>query len=191
MTSETRIDPPVELSGEDKRELKELIVELLAKEFYEGLNKTRIHKILFVGEIWAAQQTGHRLTEANFIRYDYGPFSKEVAEALDELVAEGRAYGIESGYSDHDQFTTDEEHGDLTPKKRYFVEKVHELTKKRSNQDLVNMAKESWLWKNFEYEEEIDFTTYIDEIAMDPALRHVADLERDPVDEPDLERLLS
>lgn len=191
MTSETRIDPPVELSGEDKRELKELIVELLSKDFYEALNKTRIHKILFVGEIWAAQKTGHRLTDANFMRYDFGPFSKEVAAALDELVDEGRAYGIESGYSDNEQFTTDETHGDLTPKKRYFLEKVHQATKNRSNQDLINMAKESWLWKNFEYKEEIDFATYIDEIAMDPAIREVADLERDPVENPDLERLLS
>lgn len=166
-------------------ELKEIIVDFLSR--YEGLYEKRIQKLIFYSELLTAQKAGQRLTDATFVPYKYGPYSKAVTEALDELKEEGRVMVREDG-----QFVTALESGDLSPKKQYLVAKIHEDTKRMSTEELVDRAKDTWLWKEFEYAEEMDFSTYIDEVLMPPKFRLGIDIpERDPVEDADLDKLLS
>lgn len=93
--------------------------------------------------------------------------------------------------TDLGQFRTDLDGGDLSSKKRYLVDQIHEETKRMSTEEIVERTKDTWLWENFEYAEEMDFAEYVDEVVLPPGLRHfVGELERTPVEEPDLERLL-
>jgi uncharacterized phage-associated protein len=177
--------PPVTLDEDDMSELKEVIIEFLSK--YEGLYEKRVQKLIFYAEVKTALKTGQRLTDATFMPYDYGPYSKAVRKALNELSDEGRV-----SIRDNGQYATALDGGDLSPKKKYLIGRLHEDTKRMSTDELVDRAKDTWLWKNFEYEEKMDFATYIDEIIMSPeACNSVQTSEREPVEDPDLERLLS
>lgn len=177
--------PPVTLSEDDMDELKEIITEFLSK--YDGLYEKRIQKLIFYGEVHTAQETGQRLTDATYIPYDYGPYSKTVTQALNELTEAEKISKISNG-----QYTATSDGGELSPKKKYLIDRIHEMTKRMSTDELVDRAKDTWLWTNFEYAEEMDFATYIDKVVLSPEVRRkIGRLERNPVDDPDLERLLS
>jgi uncharacterized phage-associated protein len=183
--SNSSTGPPVTLDEDDMDELKEVIIEFLSK--YDGLYEKRVQKLVFYSEVETAMKTGQRLTDATFMPYDYGPYSKAVRQALDELTDEGRVSIKNNG-----QYATALDGGSLSPKKKYLIGRIHEETKRMSTDELVDRAKETWLWKNFEYAEEMDFATYIDEIIMSPEVCNgIQTSERKPVDDPDLERLLS
>jgi uncharacterized phage-associated protein len=178
-------DPPIELDSDDKQELKEIVVEFLSR--YEGLYEKRIQKLIFYGEIATAIKTGQRLTDADFMPYDYGPYSRAITNVLDELVEEGRISIREDG-----QYATTLSGGNISPKKTYLIGKIHSETKRMSTDELVDRAKDTWLWKNYEYGEDMDFAEYIDEVIMSPDERDMArEPERDPVEDADMERLLS
>lgn len=175
----------VDLDGDDQEELKEIIIEFLSR--YEGLYEKRIQKLIFYGEIHTAKKTGERLTDASFMPYYHGPYSEAVTEALDELEESGRIQIRED-----DQYATGLSGGDLSPKKRHLINKIHEESKRMSTDELVERAKESWLWKNFDHEEDIDFAEYLDEVLMSPEMRsRIDEPERDPAEDSDLEALLS
>jgi uncharacterized phage-associated protein len=177
--------PPVTLNKDDMDELKEVVVELLSK--YDGLYEKRVQKLVFYSEIETAMKTGQRLTDATFVPYDYGPYSKALRQALDELTDENRVSIRNNG-----QYATVVDGGSLSPKKKYLIGRIHEETKRMSTDELVDRAKETWLWKNFEYAEEMCFETYIDEVIMSPEVSNsIQTSERKPVDDPNLERLLS
>lgn len=178
-------DHSVDLDEDDWEELKEIIVEFLSK--YEALYEKRIQKLIFYSEIKTAIKTGQRLTDATFMPYDHGPYSRTITESLKELNDEGRV-----SIRDNGQYATALDGGSLSPKKKYLIERFHEETKRMSTDELVERAKETWLWKHFEHAEEMDFATYIDEVIMSPELHHcLEDPARDPVEDPDIERLLS
>jgi uncharacterized phage-associated protein len=177
--------PPVTLDEDDMEELKEIILDFLSK--YEALYEKRIHKLIFYGEVYTAQETGQRLTDATFMPYDHGPYSKAVPKALEELEDEGRVSQRSNG-----QYATGLDGGDLSPKKKYLIDRIHQMTNRMSTDELVDRANDTWFWNNFEYAEEMDFATYIDEIILPSEVRRkMGELDRDPVDDPDLERLLS
>lgn len=177
--------PPVDIDEDDMEELKQIVLEVLSK--YESLYEKRIQKIIFYGEIYTAQRTGQRLTDSSFVPYDYGPYSRAIREALDELVEEGKISQTPIG-----QYQTGIDGGDLVPKKKYLLDQVHEDTKRMSTDEIVDRVKASWLWENFEYAEEMDFATYIDEILISPGIRHyVEGLESEPVEDANVEHLFS
>ena len=177
--------PPVELGEEDMEELKKVIIEFLSR--YEGLYEKRIQKLVFYSEVVTATKTGQRLTDATFTPYKYGPYSQAVRDALNQLAADEKARVREDG-----QYVTDLDSTDLSPKKKYLIAKIHEETKRMSTEELVDRAKDTWLWKEFEHAEEMDFARYIDEVVMPPEERLALDQpERNPVDDPDLESLLT
>lgn len=176
---------PVGLSERDMDELKEVIIEFLSK--YEGLYEKRIQKLIFYSETETAMKTGQRLTDASFMPYKYGPYSRVIRQALDELEEEGRI-----SIRDNGQYATALDGGELSPKKKYLIGRLHEESKRMSTTELVERAKDTWLWKEFEEEEHMDFATYIDEVIMSPEMCNSTEVsERQPVDDPDLERLLS
>ncbi len=47
------------------------------------LPSTRLMKLAYLAELRALESLGHRLTTADFIHYNYGPFSRDVALAME------------------------------------------------------------------------------------------------------------
>lgn len=53
-------------------------VEIIANEHPHGISQTRLLKLLWLAELRHFEKTGERLTDANWFRWDHGPFSKDV-----------------------------------------------------------------------------------------------------------------
>jgi uncharacterized phage-associated protein len=49
------------------------------------LPSTRLMKLAYLAELRALESWGRRLTTADFIHYNYGPFSRDVALAMEEV----------------------------------------------------------------------------------------------------------
>lgn len=178
--------PPVTLSDEDMSELKEVIVEFLALNEY--LYHKRVQKLVFAGEIKSAQKTGHRLTDASFCPYNYGPYSQAVEQALNKLAEEGR---VERTWSppNKERFQTTEEGGELSPRKKYIVEQSWEDYMGVPTEDIVADVKDTWVYEAFEDGEEIDFAQYIDEFVRPPSDREVPE-EKNPIPEEETREVL-
>jgi len=178
--------PPVSLDEEDEKELKEVIVEFLALNKY--LYHKRVQKMVFAGDILAAQETGHRLTDASFCPYNYGPYSKAVEEALDKLVDEGRV-NRRTRPPNKKFYRTSEDGGDLSPRKKHIVRKVWEEYKGVPTDDVVKDVKDTWVYQQYEECDEIDFAEFIDECVRPPEV-DVPD-EKNPLSEEETIRILA
>lgn len=157
--------PPVDLDEEDMNELKEVIIEFLALNRY--LYHKRVQKLVFAGDILAAQKTGHRLTDASFCPYTYGPYSRAVEEALGRLVDEGRVT-CNVRPPNKKVYRTKESGGELSPRKKHIVKSVWENYKGVPTADIVEDVKDTWVYEQFDECEEIDFTKFIDECVRPP-----------------------
>lgn len=188
MSSDTEEGPPaVSLLEEDMRELKEVIVEFLALNRY--LYHKRVQKLVFAGDVRAAQITGHRLTDASFCPYKHGPYSRAVEKALEELVDDGRI-DLEIVDGDKRVFRTDSDGGDLSPRKKYIVREVWKDYMGVPTDDIVEDVKTTWLYEEFEECEEIDFTEYIDEYVLPPEDQDIP-REKNPISEAETLEILS
>lgn len=164
--NETRDSPPpVNLDEEDMAELKEVVVEYLALNKY--LYHKRVQKLVFAGDILAAQKTGHRLTDASFCPYNHGPYSRAVEQALNELVDEDRITR-EIRPPKKKLYRTDEGGGELSPRKKHIVKTVWENYKGVPTDDIVEDVKDTWVYREFEECEEIDFAQFIDRCIHPP-----------------------
>lgn len=60
---------------------------MVARAHPRGVSQTRLLKLLWLAELEHYSKTGQRLTDANWFRYDHGPFSKDVLQTINQ--AEG------------------------------------------------------------------------------------------------------
>lgn len=178
--------PPVSLNEEDMDELKEVIVDLLALNEY--LYHKRVQKLVFAGDILAAQKTGHRLTDASFCPYSYGPYSKAVEQGLKELVEEGRVTR-NIRVPNKKYYTTDETGGELSPRKKHIVRTVWERYKGVPTDDVVEDVKDTWVYEQFDECEEIDFARFIDECVRPPNTEIPE--EKNPISEDETKDILT
>lgn len=150
----------------DKRELKEVI-----KEFLNHLNfayNYRLQKLIFYSEIWCIQEFGRRLTDAEFMPYDHGSFSRDIAEALNEL-REDEEVESESEFRNGNEtfrYFHHPEGGELSPGKKEIIRKLHEETRSLSTEQLAQFSKQSWLFKNTEKGQPMDFEYYQEEVVI-------------------------
>lgn len=66
-------------------ELKDIIVYLVYRCGLPHLPEYAIQKLIFLAEIESYKTTERRLTEANYRSYNYGPYSKDVSDAIEQL----------------------------------------------------------------------------------------------------------
>ena len=72
--------------------LKKLILYLVTRYYRvtgKGIGRTKLMKLVFLVDYLYWKRFGKRLLDVKWVKYLYGPFSKAVLEALDELEREG------------------------------------------------------------------------------------------------------
>lgn len=153
------------LSTEDFQELKEVIMEFLSH--YDYLHEYRLQKLVFYGELFCLQKYARRLTDASFIPHHYGCFSDDVRQALEELEDVERELEFRDGHETHKYLHYDPG-GDLHPGKKELIKDIHEETKTLSNEQLAQVSKQSWLFRNTPKEEPMDFDFYRDQVIGSP-----------------------
>jgi hypothetical protein len=65
------------------------IILYIVSRFPRGVGRTRLMKLLFLVDAFSARELGRGVTGVEWRRWRYGPFSREVLDALDELVDAG------------------------------------------------------------------------------------------------------
>lgn len=71
---------------------------LIAKRHPNGLSQLRLLKLLYLAELRHYERHGTRLTNADWFRHDYGPFSKTIATLLRKnIVTEGEWLDLGGG----------------------------------------------------------------------------------------------
>lgn len=54
------------------------------------LRKVKLHKIIYLSDMWRFKVKTRSITGASFLKYPFGPFVREVDEILEELSKEGK-----------------------------------------------------------------------------------------------------
>ena len=65
------------------------IILYIASHFPEGVGRTRLMKLLFLVDAIHSRLYGRTATGLKWVRWYYGPFSREVLDAIDDLYEEG------------------------------------------------------------------------------------------------------
>jgi len=152
-------DPQVEEIDDSK--LRHVIEGFLSK--YEFLHEYRLQKLIYMADLLSIEEKDNRITEADFMPFMYGSYSEDIAEILESL-EEKEEIGTKADMH-HGKVTTayfDEAIDDdkISPEIKELIDRVHKVTKSRSNDDLANWSKETWLYENTPYAEKMDFEEY-------------------------------
>lgn len=168
----------------DDEELEEVIKEFLYH--LDWAYHKRLQKLVFYGDVWCLQTYGKRLTDADFLRYYHGSFSRDIETALDELRESGEVEFEREEKQDEPtyRYFNHGEGGDLSPAKKELVRYIHQDTASWSTDKLAGFSKQTWLFENAEDGESMDFDTYRDEVLIPMSERErVADRPNDPLDD--------
>lgn len=175
----------------DFQELKETLKEILYR--LDFAYNYRLQKLVFYGDIWCLQSFGKRLTDASFKPYDYGSYSDDVAEAIEELAAEGEVEyeevmkkdGITKKYLSHP------DGGQISSGKKEIIKQILDETAGASTDELAQFTKQTWLFNNTEKGEPMDFAYYVENVVLcGPEVEGLADQDEDPIDVDDFESLV-
>lgn len=172
---------------QDRRELKELIKEFLSR--YQFLHEKRVHKLLFYSEIYSLQNHNERLSAADFKPYDYGPYAELIRDVLYEMEQDNE---IAISYRNGQVHFKTNTAGKISDDKRDIIDNIHDETCSMQTRELVAFAKSTPLWRNHDYDEQIDFEEYLSTAVLETDTREeLENSERNPADSSQVEALLA
>lgn len=141
----------------DVDEVREVLKEFLSK--YKYLYEIRLQKLVYEAELYTLANYDARLTTAEFKPYMYGTFSETVREALNSMDVEKEVV-TRDGEKTKKYLSYGVSGGDLSDLKKDIIRSVHARTKRTSTSDLASASKNSWLYKNQQFGEPMDFHEY-------------------------------
>ena len=146
-------------------EASDLIRGFLDK--YKFLHEYRLQKLIFFADLFAAEKYGERLTDTDFMPFMYGSYSDDVSNVLQELEENP---DVSSKTDMHHGKTVTAYVGDsvdtsdLNDEVVEIIEQVHTVTNSKSNEELAQASKDSWLYEETEYAEEMNFREYAEKV---------------------------
>lgn len=155
-------------------DLETVIREILARHKY--LHEFRLQKLVYLVDLIYKLNNGDRLTDADFKPYSYGAFSQDVRDTLEEIEPNipsepdwqhGKSTTRYLGGNDpdvDDQEIRSEDSSCPDDDVEEVIDVVRDMTGEISSEDLGDWSKESWLYKNTEYDEEMNFSR-LDEVG--------------------------
>jgi len=172
----------------DRGELREVLLAFMDK--YRGAHaapgKIRLHKFVFFGDLYSLHWHGGRLTDADFKAYDYGAFSEDIQDLLDELEESGEAQTTKSPSGRGKQY-----HNTRAPKlsreKQEIVDEVWVELRDLGDKELGQLSKGTWLYENTPYDEKMDWEEYRQKVGTATQWREVVESMKDktPVSDPE------
>lgn len=175
----------------DFGELKEIIKEVLHQLDYAY--NYRLQKLVFYGDIWCLQNFGKRLTDASFKPYNYGSYSDDVSDALDELIKEGEIEYQKVMKPDGPtrKYLSHPDGGKLSSAKKEIIKQILDETAGLSSEELAQFSKQTWLFKNTEEGEPMDFEFYVENVVLSGSeVESLAGQDDEPLDVDDFESLI-
>ena len=156
-------------NGADITEIKEIVKEFLSN--YRYLHEFRIQKLMYFAELYTIDNYEQRLSDATWKPYMYGSFSEDVRTAVQRL-EEGNEVDTETVRRDGSKTTKYIGYGisggDISKAKKLIVNRVHQQFKSKSNDELGDESKESWLYQDQKFDTPMDFGKYLSYIRSVP-----------------------
>lgn len=141
-------------------DLKDLIRLFLSNHRF--LHEYRLQKLIYLAELLSLNADEDRITKAQFKPYMYGSYSEDVASELKDLNSEVKT-------------SIDMQHGNMTlayhgeglePPEDIddeivdLVKEISQAAMNKSNEELAQWSKETWLYQNTEYGTPMNFFRY-------------------------------
>lgn len=153
----------------DIAEIQEIIKEFLSK--YRYLHEFRIQKLMYFAELYTIDNYEKRLSDATWKPYMYGSFSEDVRTAVERL-EDSNEIDTEIVRRDGGRTTKYLGHGisggSISTAKKRIVARVHQRFKSKSNDELGDESKTSWLYENQEFNSKMDFSEYLEQVQSMP-----------------------
>jgi|AntRauMinimDraft_3_1070383.scaffolds.fasta_scaffold03051_3 uncharacterized protein YwgA len=153
-------------STDHNNKLKSIIKGLFRE--HKHLHEYRLQNLIYLAELLHVERTdGNTLTPGDYTPYRYGAFSPCVKSTVEELSIHPKIKHKQSQrYDGNTQvYETTDLKPDLPSDIQALVDIVMSLTKHKSNDDLRDWSKSTYLFKNTNYNKEMEFTTYTDQLA--------------------------
>lgn len=176
----------------DFEELKEILKEFLHQ--MDFAYNYRLQKLIFYGDIWCLQNFGKRLTDASFKPYEYGSYSDDVTDALEELAEGGEVEFTIKMKPDGPtrEYHSHPEGGKLSSAKKEIIKRIHKETAGASTEELAQFTKQTWLFNNTPEGEPMDFEYYVDNVIFSGQdLENLDTPDEEPLETSDFEALVS
>lgn len=142
--------------------LEDVLVGFLSK--YDFLHEYRLQKLVYAAELlYAEENDGEQLVNAEFKPYMYGSYSERLAETLDNLDTHEDIVArpdVHHGKRTEAYKFTGAGDGGLPENVGNLVQRLHEATKSMTNEELAQWSKESWLYQETDYDTPMDFDDY-------------------------------
>jgi uncharacterized phage-associated protein len=167
---------PEHTTGTDRGErLRELVHYILSNYPDKRVSTRRLEKIVYVAELESIDRYGHRITDLDFIRHDYGPCSNELLRmAVEEF--EHETFEVEGGEGRAFRKPRPTEYRLLEEKTIKILDTVNGRWAKKSPNALVEYSRSTDPYKDANLYSPIDFEKYK---ACSDALYRNPDLKAD------------
>lgn len=159
------------------RKIRDIVVYLTYKCGEGGrLNKTRLMKMIYLAELRAIEKWGRRLTNVDFINWNFGPFSKKIQRVIDEVSPEVRKEKKETTSGTTAEFlipTKSKTQISLTMPEIELLDEILNVWMYEKNEIIIENSKNSppYIWTNrgdeIPFEEYISFAEKMNTVRVD------------------------
>lgn len=154
------------------------------------LHELRVQKLVYLADLVSKLTRGERLTDADFKPYMYGSYSEDLRNTIESSREElptgkDRHYGnvttvYYGGKNEKGRLSGEFDEPDIPDKEvQQIIEAVLEAVDGWRSEELGEWSKESWLYENTPYEEEMDFDRleHVEEKAKEELVDAFPELE--------------
>lgn len=126
------------------QKLRDAITYIVRNFNPEGIQRTKLVKLLFLSDRKAKDKLGKKITDIEYIRYHYGPFKPEILSTLEEMdgygIQEktesskygGKAYRYVEGNNPRTSCSS------ISQKEKEIIDEVVEKYRRVSLEDILN-----------------------------------------------------
>lgn len=151
---------------EQEKILRDLIIYIIYRSEY--LTQIRIQKLFYLCELRHIEKLGRRMSNAVFYNYKNGMYSPEISDVAEKISGSGDIIidwkKTKDGY-DAQFFKPNKDRISVNLDKDTIavIDEVLEKWKYKSTEEIVNFAKNTKLFLNTPYGEQINFDDYVEE----------------------------
>jgi len=149
---------------EGQNEKLELLITGLIKR-HQFLSEYRLQNLIYLAELLYLERTdGNSLSGASYTPYRYGSYSEEVRNTVESLSNEANIISEKTAYNNdthiYRYIGSDPNHPE---KIESLVNIVMSLSRHKCNYDLKEWVKSTYLFKNTDYDDEMELSAYIEQ----------------------------
>jgi uncharacterized phage-associated protein len=172
--------PQTEFSAEDAKRVKDIVTWLVFRHPRDyRVTASRLMKLYYMAELRAIEKLGRRLSRADFVNWNYGPWSQGVAMIADSVHPD---IGMERGKTKDGRDAKfykakmPQTSVDLPKEEMHILDEVIKEWYSVKTKNLVEASKDTYPFRSSKYGELIDFDTYANcwrELKSGEAVREI------------------